>query len=304
LEAGVDVVTGAFGYTGRFIARRLLDAGHEVRTLTGHPGRGDPFAGKVNVARYAFDDPKAMVTALRGCDVLYNTYWVRFPWRGMSFDGAVANTRALIRAAGEAGVRRVAHISITNPSAGSPLEYFRGKALVEEAVVGSSLSYAIIRPSVLFGGDDVLVNNIAWLTRRFPFFAVAGTGQYQVRPVHVDDVAQIAVDAGATGDDLVIDAVGPETFTFDELVRVVAAAVGHPVRIVHVRPGIVVGVAKVLGLVVRDVMLTSDELRGLMAGLVATGGPATGATKLSQWVADHATDVGRVYASELTRHYR
>lgn len=304
LEAGMDVVTGAFGYTGRFITRRLLDAGHEVRTLTGHPGRRDPFDGRVNVARYAFDDPNALVASLRGSDVLYNTYWVRFPRRGTSFDRAVANTRVLIRAAEDAGVRRLAHISITNPSRVSPLGYFRGKALVEEVVVGSALSHAIIRPTVLFGGDDVLINNIAWLTRKLPFFAVAGTGEYRVRPVFVDDVARIAVDAGGRVDDLVIDAVGPETFTFDELVGVVATAVGRQVRILHVPPAFVVGLAKVLGLVVRDVMLTSDELRGLMAGLVSTEGPATGGTRLSEWLREHAADVGRVYASELARHYR
>jgi NADH dehydrogenase len=171
-------------------------------------------------------------------------------------------------------------------------------------VVGSALAHAIIRPTVLFGGDDVLINNIAWLTRKLPFFAVAGTGEYRVRPVFVDDVARIAVDAGGRADDLVIDAVGPETFTFDELVGVVATAVGRQVRILHLPPAFVVGLAKVLGLVVRDVMLTSDELRGLMAGLVSTDGPATGGTRLSEWLREHAADVGRVYASELARHYR
>jgi uncharacterized protein YbjT (DUF2867 family) len=304
VEAGMDVVTGAFGYTGRFIARRLLDAGHEVRTLTAHPSRPDPFDGKVDVARYAFDHPPAMVASLQGAEVLYNTYWVRFPRTGTSFDQAVANTRALIRAAEEAGVRRVAHISITNPSRGSPLAYFRGKALAEEVVVGSALSHAIIRPTVLFGGGDVLINNIAWLARRLPVFAVAGTGEYRVRPVSVDDVARLAVDAGRREDDLVIDAVGPEIFTFEELVRVVAMAVGRQVHMLHLPPGVVVGLAKGLGLMVRDVMLTSDELRGLMAGLVATEGPATGAIKLSEWLQEHAAEVGRVYASERARHYR
>lgn len=300
----MDVVTGAFGYTGRFITRRLLDAGHEVRTLTGHPGRRDCFGGEVDVARYAFDDPSALVASLRGSDVLYNTYWVRFPRRGTSFDQAVANTRTLVRAAEEAGVRRVAHISITNPSKGSRLAYFRGKALAEEIVVGSALSHAIIRPTVLFGGDDVLINNIAWLTRRLPVFAVAGTGDYHVRPVFVDDVARLTVDAGDHDDDVVIDAVGPETFTFDELVRAVATAVGRRVRIVHVPPVVVVGLAKALGLVVRDVMLTSDELQGLMAEFVTTEGPATGTTSLSKWLKEQAADVGRAYASELARHYR
>jgi NADH dehydrogenase len=300
----MDVVTGAFGYTGRFIARRLLAAGHAVRTLTGHPSRPDPFDGKLDVACYAFDDPAAMVASLQDVDVLYNTYWVRFARRGTSFDTAVANTRALIRAAEEAGVRRVVHISITNASKDSPFPYFRAKALAEEIVLGSTVSHAIIRPTVLFGGGDVLINNIAWLARRLPVFAVAGTGDYHVRPVAVDDVARLAVDAGCREEDVVIDAVGPDTYTFEELVRSVSMAIGRRVRIVHVPPGFVVGLAKGLGLVVGDVMLTRDELRGLMAELVALDGPATGTTRLSEWLHEHAAEVGRVYASELVRHYR
>ena len=245
-----------------------------------------------------------MVASLQDVEVLYNTYWVRFARRGISFDTAVANTRSLIRAAEEAGVRRVVHVSITNSSKDSPFPYFRGKALAEEIVLGSAVSHAIIRPTVLFGGGDVLINNIAWLARRLPVFAVAGTGEYHVRPVAVDDVARLAVDAGCREDDIVIDAVGPDTYTFEELVRVVAMAIGRRVRIVHVPPGFVVGLAKGLGLVVRDVMLTRDELRGLMAELVATDGPATGTTRLSEWLQEHAAEVGRVYASELARHYR
>jgi NADH dehydrogenase len=299
----MDAVTGAFGYTGRFIARRLLAAGHAVRTLTGQPSRPDPFEGKVDVACYAFDDPAAMVASLRDVEVLYNTYWVRFARGGISFDTAVANTRSLIRAAEEAGVRRVVHVSITNASKDSPFAYFRGKALAEEIVLGSAVSHAIIRPTVLFGGGDVLINNIAWLARRLPVFAVAGTGDYRVRPVAVDDVARLAVDAGCREDDVVIDAVGPDTYTFEGLVRVVAMAIGRRVRIVHVPPAFVVGMAKGLGLVVGDVMLTRDELRGLMAELVATDGPATGTTRLREWLQEHAAEVGRVYASELARHY-
>ena len=300
----MDAVTGAFSYTGRSITRRLLEAGREVRTLTGHPSRPDPFGGKVSVVPYAFDDAAALAAGLRGAEVLYNTYWVRFPYRGVAFDQALRNTRALLQGAEEAGVRRVVHISITNPSRGSALAYFRGKALAEEAVVRSGMSHAIIRPTVIFGEGDVLINNIAWLARRLPLFGVPGTGTYRVRPVFVGDVADLAVDAGGRADNSVTDAVGPETYTFEELVRLVARAVGRRPRLVHLPPTILIGLVKVLGLALGDVLLTVDELRGLMAGLVATEGPPTGATRLSEWLDEHAGDVGRVYASELTRHYR
>jgi uncharacterized protein YbjT (DUF2867 family) len=300
----MDVVTGAFGYTGRFITRRLLEAGREVRTLTGHPGRPDPFDGKVSVLPFAFDDPPALAAGLRGAEVLYNTYWVRFPDREVAFDQALRNTRALLQGAKEAGVRRVVHISITNPSRDSPLAYFRGKALAEEAVVRSGVSHAVIRPTVIFGEGDVLINNIAWLARRLPLLGVPGPGGYRVRPVFVGDVADLAVDAGGREDNSVTDAVGPETYTFDELVRLVARAVGRRARLVHLPPTLLIGLVKILGLALRDVLLTVDELRGLMAGLVATEGPPTGATRLSEWLDEHAGDVGRVYASELARHYR
>lgn len=299
----MDVVTGAFSYTGRFITQRLLRAGHVVRTLTGHPDRPNPFGHLVSVAPLAFDDRSALVGSLRGADVLYNTYWVRFARGPVSFDRAVVHTKVLIEAAQEAEVRRIVHISITNPTS-SDLGYFRGKALAEQAVTGSSLSHAIIRPAVLFGGGDIFINNIAWLLRRLPVFAVAGSGSYPIRLVHVDDVAALAVDAGHREEDLVVDAVGPETYAFEALVRLIAQAVGRRPRIVHVDPRVALVFAKVLGALVRDVLLTYAELRGLMDGLVATNGPATGARRVSEWLARHTDEVGRVYASELDRHYR
>jgi NADH dehydrogenase len=195
------------------------------------------------------------------------------------------------------------HLSIANP-ASSSLPYFTGKARAEELVVQSSLRYGIVRPTVLFGGGDVLINNIAWLLRRLPAFAIAGSGDYRIRPVHVDDVAAIAVAAGRRDESVVLDAVGPETYTFEELVGLIAATVGRRPVIVHVPPSVAIALARVLGLLVRDVLVTGDELAGLLTDLVAPEGPATGTVRLSEWLADHAGDVGREYASELARHYR
>jgi NADH dehydrogenase len=203
----------------------------------------------------------------------------------------------------EAGARRIVHLSIANPGSSS-LPYFTGKARAEQLVVESSLRYGIVRPTVLFGGGDVLINNIAWLLRRLPVFGIPGSGDYRIRPVHVDDVAAVAVAAGRRDDSVVLDAVGPETFTFEELVGLIAATVGHRPVIVHVPSWVAIASARVLGLLVRDVLVTGDELAGLVAELVATDGPATGTVRLSEWLADHAGDVGREYASELARHYR
>jgi uncharacterized protein YbjT (DUF2867 family) len=142
------------------------------------------------------------------------------------------------------------------------------------------------------------------LSRRLPVFGIPGSGDCRIRPVHVDDVAAIAVAAGRREDDVVLDAVGPETYTFEELVTLIAGTVERRAVIIHVPPRMALAMAAVLGLLVRDVLVTGDELAGLIAELVVTDGPATGTARLSEWLAEHASDVGREYASELGRHYR
>jgi len=302
-EQGLDVVTGAFGYTGKYITERLLSIGRTVRTLTGHPNRRNPFGESVDVARFEFDDRTKLAKSLDGADTLYNTYWIRFPYRRMTFETAVRNTETLIGAAADAGVRRIVHVSITNASEGSPFQYFRGKARLERTIRGSGLSHAIVRPTVIFGREDILINNIAYVLRRFPVFGIPGSGEYRVRPVSVEDVAEICVAAGQRAEDEVIDAVGPETFTFEELVRLIAATVGGRARILHVPPAAALAASRLIGYVVRDVLVTEEELKGLMANLVVTDGPATGHRRLSDWLAENAAIVGRRYASEVSRHY-
>ena len=302
--ADVDVVTGAFGYTGRYITGRLLESGRSVKTLTGHPNRPSPFGDRVGVAPFDFDDRRKLAEHLRGATTLYNTYWVRFPHGDVTFERAVANSETLIGAAGDAGVRRIVHVSITNPSEDSPFGYFRGKARVEEMILDSGLGYTIVRPTVIFGREDILINNIAYILRRLPVFGIPGSGSYRLRPVSVEDVADICVRSGPGGSDEVIDSVGPETFTFEELVRLIARAIGRRTRLVHVPPAAALTAATVIGRVVGDVLVTRDELEGLMVELVMTEGPATGTRPLTEWLAQNAAVVGRRYASEVSRHYR
>ena len=303
-QPSISVVTGAFGYTGKYIARRLLDQGSRVRTLTRTPVSRSPFGEEVEVRPLDFGAPPQLVASLEGADILYNTYWVRFARGGVTHDTAVENSRALLRAAVEAGVRRVVHISITNATQDSPLPYFRGKALAEMAVRDSGLSYAIVRPTVLFSPEDILINNIAWFLRRFPLFPIPGRGGYPVQPVFVDDVARLAVEAGTGVDDVAIDAVGPETFTFEEMVRLLARRVGSRSRLVRTPPSAALLAARIAGRLVRDVVLTKDELDGLMAGLLVSADPPTGSTRFSTWLEAEGAPLGQRYASELTRHYR
>ncbi len=303
-QSSLNAVTGAFGYTGRYIAKRLLENGAQVRTLTRTPPARSPFGNLVEARPLDFREFEQLVASLQGADTLYNTYWIRFPHGALNYDVAVENSLTLLRAAAQAGVRRVVHISITNASEDSPLPYFRGKGLVERAILESGLSYAIIRPSVLVSTEDVLINNIAWFLRRFPVFPIAGDGDYPIQPVLVDDVAQLAVDSGAANANIALDAVGPEIFSFEELVRLLARRVGSPARLIHVPPFMALLSARMAGWLLRDVVLTEDEVKGLMAGLLKSADPPTASTRFSEWLEAEGASVGRRYASELARHYR
>ena len=300
----LDIVTGAFSYTGKYITRKLLSIGKRVRTLTGHPNRPNPFGNQVSAAPFNFDNPAKLIRALQGATTLYNTYWVRFPYGQVTYDKAVAHTKILINAAKEAGIRRIVHISITNASEESPFPYFRGKGILEKAVIHSNLSYAIIRPTVIFGHEDILINNIAWFLTKFPVFAISGDGNYQLQPVFVEDVAGIAVNAGHFNDNMIIDAVGPEIFKYEDLIRLIADRVKSKARIIHVRPGLALFLSKFIGYMVNDKVLTRDEVEGLMSNLLVSGNSPTGKTRLSDWLSQHADTVGIQYASELNRHYR
>ncbi|MFQ5343721.1 MAG: SDR family oxidoreductase [Anaerolineae bacterium] len=300
----LNVVTGAFGYTGKYITRRLLSMGEQVKTITSHPGRPTPFGDQVSASPFNFDQPAELVKTLQGASTLYNTYWVRFDYEQTTFYEAVRNTLTLFSAAQEAGIRRVVHVSITNPDEDSPLPYFKGKAVLETALKESGLSYAIIRPTVIFGREDILINNIAWCLRRLPFFVIPGSGRYKLQPVYVEDMAEIAVEAGHQDTNSVIDAVGPEMYSYQDLVRLIAETVGSRARIVHVSPALALRLAKILGILVRDVVLTREEIDGLMAGLLVSDDPPTGKTRFSDWLKQNADVLGLQYSSEMSRHYR
>ncbi len=300
---GFSVVTGAFGYSGKYITRCLLARGERVVTLTGNPGRPSEFGNQVTALPFNFNDPGPLAQSLRGASTLYNTYWVRFDRGSHTHGQAINNTLALIRAAEEAGVNRIVHISITNASPDSPLSYFRGKGILEEAIRKSRLRYAILRPAVIFGKEDILINNIAYFLRRFPVFAVPGSGAYGLQPIYVEDLAQLAVEAGTAQENSVIDAIGPERFSFVELVRTIAFQIKSETRIVHTPVPAVLLFLKLLGWFLDDVVLTQDEISGLMAGLLVSNQPPTGNTRLADWLRENAATVGIRYASELKRHY-
>ena len=296
-------VTGAFSYSGKYITRRLLRRAEEVITLTGHPNRPDPFNGKIRAYPLDFNE-ESMACSLQGVDVLVNTYWVRFDRGENTQPRAVENTRKLVNAAKAAGVKRMVHISITNPSAESHLPYFWGKAANEKAVIESGMSYAILRPTVLVGNEDILINNIAYLLKRFPFFALPGDGSYKLQPVYVDDLSQLAEEGIYRSDNYIVDAVGPDIFTFKEMVQLIGKKIGAQRPLIPVPPRLALLAAQFMSLFVGDVILTPEEVDGLMAGLLVSKDPPLGKTHLADWLEKNKDRVGVEYASEIKRHYQ
>lgn len=299
----LNIVTGAFSYTGRYITQKLLSMGKTVKTLTGHPNRQNPFGNQVSIVPFNFDNPNKLVVSLQNATTLYNTYWIRFPYGQITFDKAIENTKTLIKACEEAGVRKIVHISVTNASEDSPIPYFRGKGIIEKAIINSNLSYAIIRPAIIFGLDDILINNIAWFLRRFPIFAIPGTGNYRLQPIFAKDIAEIAVISAHCNENIIVDAVGPEIYTFYEFIQLIADKVHSKAKIIYINPKVALLFLRLVGYIVNDIVLTQDEVKGLMSNFLISKGPPTGQTRLSKWLCQNACCLGKKYTSDLARHY-
>lgn len=299
-----DVVTGAFGYSGKYITRRLLELGHTVRTLTNSLHRPNPFGSQVEAIPYHFNDTDNLTESLRGAGVLYNTYWVRFDHPNFTHAAAIENSLRMFAAARLAGVRRIVHISITNPSESSPLPYFSGKAHLERGVIESGIPYSILRPAVLFGKEDILINNIAWTLRHIPVFGIFGDGSYRLQPIYVDDLARLAIEQAQEKTDRIIDAIGPETFTYRELVQTIGTLIGKNRPIISVSPELGYWSGWLIGKLMGDVLITRYEITGLMQDLLYTTSIPTGETSLTGWIKQHASTLGTHYASELRRRLR
>ncbi len=300
----MDVVTGAFGYIGRYITKALLGRGREVSTITTHLNKPNPFGPAVQAFSYNFDDPHRLTLTLEGADTLYNTYWIRFPFDGQTYESALRNTRTLFQCAQEAKVKRIVHISVTKTSVNSPLPYYRGKALQESMLSESGVPFSIVRPTLVFGKEDILVNNIAWLIRTCPVFPIFGSGLYRVQPVFVEDLAEIAVHQSTAPPGTTVDAIGPETFTFEQLVKLMADKLGRKLRTLRVPPSVGIFCGQVLGWFLRDVLLTRNELEGLMSELLTSPQPPNAPTRFSDWLEKNKSTIGRHYSSEVARHFR
>ena len=284
----------------------MLEKGHAVQSITGHPQRENPFGDRVPLHAFNFEEPSKLIQTLEGTDTLFNTYWIRVNYRGRTHEQCVEQTKIMFECAKLAGVRRIVHISITNPDPTSDLPYFRGKGQVEDALRQlDGVSHAILRPTVLYSTEDILLNNIAWTLRKFPLVLLPGSGQYGIQPVFVEDLAKRAARMAETDDNIESDTVGLEVFTYSEMVKLIRKHTGARCWVIPSPSWLTYAAGHFLGLFLKDVVLTKDEITGLSRGLLVSQSktPAPTPTKLSQWLEHNGRNLGKKYASEVARHY-
>jgi uncharacterized protein YbjT (DUF2867 family) len=274
--SGLVTIFGGSGFVGRYVARRMAQAGWRVRVAVrrpneaifvrtyGVPGQVEPIACNIR-------DDASVAQALAGADAAVNCVGILAEAGANRFEAVHAEGAGRIaRAAAAAGVGRLVHVSAIGADPGSPSAYARSKAAGEAAVRAAFPGAVILRPSIIFGPEDQFFNRFAAMTRTSPVLPVVG-GTTRFQPVHVDDVAAAAERAIRT--DVapgVYELGGPETLSFADLMRRMLAEIRRrrivldlPFWVARPIATILDGVqAATLGLF-HNGMLTRDQLRNL-----------------------------------------
>ncbi len=293
----IHTVTGAFGYTGSYVTRKLIERGEVVETLTNSPHKQKQSSVAVQkIHPLDFNNEAALIETLKNTKVLYNTYWVRF-----SHSEAAGNTFKLFDAAKKAGVEKIVHVSITNADVNSKLDYFRGKGEIEEYLKRLGVGYSIVRPAVLFGGEDILLNNIAWSLRKLPVMGIPGRGRYKLQPIHVDDFAEILVKAGTLAEDNITVALGEERYSYIDLLKLIKTKLKLKTPLLPLPNAIAWLGAKIIGICLNDILLTWAEIKGLQQENLWENKAPLGKRKLSEWVEENKESLGVKYHNELNR---
>jgi NADH dehydrogenase len=236
-------------------------------------------------------------------DLFINTYWIRIPWGGQTFDTAVHNSKLLLGAAKEAGVARVVHVSVSNAALGTNLGYYAGKNRVESYIRAELDNYAIVRPTLVVGPNDVLSNNIAWFLRHFSFFPVPDGGGCRMQPITLADTARIIVEAGESQENQQIDAAGPDIMSFREYLLLLQTACGVRRWMPAVPGWLALLILKPIEVLLRDIVLTKEELLGLEQELLVSKQAPLGTAHVDEWLMANGSAMGRTYVNDLRRHF-
>jgi len=236
------VVTGGTGFIGREIVSRLLEGGqHEVAVTTRDPGRGGPWAGRVELIQAFAGDPTSLGRAFARADVVMHA--IQFPnhpvedaAKGRTYlevDGRGTATAA--RVAKAMGVRRFVYLSGAGAGQQRPEPWFRAKDIAEAAIRETGMEHALLRPSWIYGPGDRSMSRFVSFCRYLPVVPVIGDGTTPVYPIYVKDVARAAAEAVRREDpmDKALELGGPERLSMDQILHTVQAVLRKRRPLLH-----------------------------------------------------------------------
>ncbi len=284
LNGKTIVLMGGGGFFGTRVAQELLARGARLRIASRHPKRAWRIKtlgnlGQVQFLRADITDHALMPTLVRGADGVVNLVGA---FRGDLEAVHVTGPGALAAACAAAGVGAFVHVSANGADAASAIAYARTKALGEARVLAAFPKATILRPSILFGGDDNFINMFARLISSLPALPVFGPNA-QMQPVFVDDAA--AALANALGDPekfggKTYELCGPDVLTMADINRQIAAAQGRKTKFIDLPDPLSAAFARATGWL-PGAPLSSDQFALLKAGNVASGLPGLTALGLA-----------------------
>lgn len=235
-------VTGGTGFVGQALIRHLVETGRPVRTLI-RPSPHSPNLPRgvsVDVAVSSITDERGLRAAMVGVDTIYHlasAEWIGA--RASLLETDIQGTQAVVRAAVDAGVKRIFYVSHLGADRASAYPVLKAKAIAEEFIRRSGLDFTILRSAIVFGPHDGLTTGLARILQSIPFFfLMPGNGTTLLQPMWIEDLVTCLVWAleDAETSNHTIEVGGPEYLTFDQVVHLVMQAIGVRRRIINMRP--------------------------------------------------------------------
>jgi NADH dehydrogenase len=273
-------LTGATGFVGRNILKRLLAEGHSVRALVREPEEAGALkAEKVELMAGDVAEGAGLDQGMQGCDAAIHLVGIIVEKGKNTFERVHhLGTRNVVEAAKRMGLKRMVHMSALGARADGAAKYQTTKWKGEEEVRGSGIRYCILRPSLIFGKGDGFVTQMMNTMRSAPLFRpVPGDGKPKFRPVSIDDVTACFVHALTTeaATNQTVKLGGADELTLNEVLAEIARCAGVRKPAVHIPMPLMFAGATVAQSLLKNPPITVDQLKMLREGSTCDIGPMT-----------------------------
>lgn len=258
------LVTGATGFVGSHLVKRMRQEGLKVRAVTRTPAKAQSLADLgVEVVPGEIADPASLEAAAQGCDRVIHLVGIIQEGRGFTFRSVhVEGTQNVLDAAKKAGIGHFVYQSAVGSREGAKSEYHRTKWEAENLVRAGGIPYTILRPSLIYGPGDLFTIRISEMIKVSPVLPVIGTGRSKVQPIFIDDVVE-CIRKIVTGESFlnkIYEIGGPDELTYEEVTKAIAAAMGVDRPVVHMPLFFMRTMAMVAEAILPKPPVTTDQL--------------------------------------------